>query len=174
MAAVSRAGGFGVLGATGHSPRSVRTELQWIQDHADGKPFGIDVLIPENMATAGEHGVTYNSLKTRISDRHREFARDLLGKIGVDLPEQAVEDSRPQPFDPDRALAVLDAAFEFPVRLIANALGVPPQSMIDMGKRHGVPVAALVGAMSMPSGRSTPGWIFWSPRAPRPVATAAR
>jgi NAD(P)H-dependent flavin oxidoreductase YrpB (nitropropane dioxygenase family) len=146
VAAVSRAGGFGVLGATGHSPRSVRTELQWIQDHADGKPFGIDVLIPENMATAGEHGVTYNSLKSRISDRHRQFARDLLEKAGVTLPEQTVEDSRPQPFDPDRALETLDAAFEYPIRLIANALGVPPPAMIEMGKRHGVPVAALVGA----------------------------
>src|SRR6267154_1062322 len=80
VAAVSRAGGFGVLGATGHSPKSVRQELRWIEDHADGKPFGIDVLIPENMATAGETGVTYNSLRSRVSPRHREFARDLLAK----------------------------------------------------------------------------------------------
>jgi NAD(P)H-dependent flavin oxidoreductase YrpB (nitropropane dioxygenase family) len=146
VAAVSRAGGFGVLGATGHSPKSVRQELRWIEDHADGKPFGIDVLIPENMATAGESGVTYNSLRSRVSPRHTEFARDLLAKAGVTMPERTVDDSQPQPFDPDRALEVLDAAFEFPIRLIANALGVPPVSMIEMGKRHGVPVAALVGA----------------------------
>lgn len=146
VAAVSRAGGFGVLGATGHSPDSVRRELRWIEDHADGKPFGIDVLIPENMATAGETGVTYDSLRSRVPERHRAFARDLLGKAGVSLPEEAVSDSRPQPFDPDSALAVLDAAFEFPIRLIANALGVPPPAMLEMGKRHGVPVAALVGA----------------------------
>lgn len=146
VAAVSRAGGFGVLGATGLSPESVRQELRWIQDHADGKPFGIDVLIPENMATAGETGVTYNSLKSRVSDRHREFARDLLAKAGVTIPEQTVSDSQPQPFDPERALEILDAAFEFPIRLIANALGVPPPAMLEMGKRHGVPVAALVGA----------------------------
>jgi NAD(P)H-dependent flavin oxidoreductase YrpB (nitropropane dioxygenase family) len=146
VAAVSRAGGFGVLGATGHSPDSVRRELRWIEDHAGGKPYGIDVLIPENMATAGETGVTYSSLRGRISDRHRAFAHDLLEKIGVAAPEQAIEDSRPQPFDPARALEVLDAAFEFPIRLIANALGVPPPAMIAMGKQHGVPVAALVGA----------------------------
>jgi NAD(P)H-dependent flavin oxidoreductase YrpB (nitropropane dioxygenase family) len=41
---------------------------------------------------------------------------------------------------------VLEAAFEHPIRLIANALGVPPPEMIAMGKAHGVPVAALVGA----------------------------
>jgi len=146
VAAVSRAGGFGVLGATGHSPDSVRQELRWIDDHCDGKPYGIDVLIPENMATAGETGVTYQSLRTRVPERHRAFAHDLLERVGVTETAQVVRDDQPQPFDPDRALKVLEAAFEFPIRLIANALGVPPPAMIEMGKRHGVPVAALVGA----------------------------
>ena len=43
-------------------------------------------------------------------------------------------------------MRTLEAAFEHPIKLIANALGVPPPAMIEMGKRHGVPVAALVGA----------------------------
>jgi len=146
VAAVSRAGGFGVLGATAHTAQSVRQELKWIEDHADGKPFGIDVLIPENLATAGEKDVTYNSLRARVPERHGAFARDLLGKAGVTLADAPVSDARAQPFDPDQALEVLEAAFEFPIRLIANALGVPPPAMIEMGKAHGVPVAALVGA----------------------------
>ena len=146
VAAVSRAGGFGVLGATGHSPASVRQELKWIQDHSDGKPFGIDVLIPENLSTAGETNVTYNSLKARVPPQHTAFAKGLLDKAGVTLGDQRVRDDQPQPFDPARALEVLAAAFEFPIGLIANALGVPPPAMIEMGKAHGVPVAALVGA----------------------------
>src|SRR3984957_1864495 len=146
VAAVSRAGGFGVLGATGHSPQSIHTELKWIEDHAGGKPFGIDILVPENMATAGERGVTYNSLKTRIPDEHRQFAADLLANAGVELQQVEVSDDRPQPFDPETALRTLEAAFEHPIKLIANALGVPPPEMIEMGKAHGVPVAALVGA----------------------------
>ncbi|HEY3889892.1 MAG TPA: nitronate monooxygenase family protein, partial [Caulobacteraceae bacterium] len=146
VAAVSRAGGFGVLGATGHSPESIHRELKWIDEHVDGKPYGLDVLVPENMATAGEVGVTYNSLKTRVPDEHRQFAADLLEKAGVQLAVQEVSDDRPQPFDPETALRVLEAAFEHPIKLIANALGVPPPAMIAMGKTHGVPVAALVGA----------------------------
>jgi NAD(P)H-dependent flavin oxidoreductase YrpB (nitropropane dioxygenase family) len=146
VAAVSRAGGFGVLGATGHSPDSVHRELAWIDEHCGGKPYGIDVLVPENMATAGETNVTYNSLKTRIPQQHRDFAAGLLAEAGVTLNEAVASDNRPQPFDPDNALRVLDAAFEHPIKLIANALGVPPREMIDMGHRHGVPVAALVGA----------------------------
>ncbi|HLY81025.1 MAG TPA: nitronate monooxygenase, partial [Caulobacteraceae bacterium] len=146
VAAVSRAGGFGVLGATGHTANSVRTELKWIDDHCDGKPYGLDLLFPENMATAGERGVTYNSLKTRIPQEHQDFAAGLLASAGVELLEQNVSDDRAQPFDPEQAMRTMEAAFEHPIKMIANALGVPPPEMIEMGKRHGVPVAALVGA----------------------------
>jgi NAD(P)H-dependent flavin oxidoreductase YrpB (nitropropane dioxygenase family) len=146
VAAVSRAGGFGVLGATGHTPQSVRTELKWIDEHVGGKPYGLDILFPENMATAGERGVTYNSLKSRIPEAHKAFAADLLASAGIELQTVETSDDRAQPFDPELALRTLEAAFEHPIKLIANALGVPPPEMIEMGKRHGVPVAALVGA----------------------------
>ena len=66
VAAVSRAGGFGVLGATTHSPESIEQELKWIDDHVDGKPYGLDVLIPENISTSGETDVTWNSLAERM------------------------------------------------------------------------------------------------------------
>jgi NAD(P)H-dependent flavin oxidoreductase YrpB (nitropropane dioxygenase family) len=146
VAAVSRAGGFGVLGATGHTAESVHTELRWIDDHVDGKPYGLDLLFPENMATAGETGVTYNSLKSRIPQEHRDFAAGLLASAGVEMLEQHVSDDRAQPFDPEQAMRTMEAAFEHPIKMIANALGVPPPAMIEMGRRHGVPVAALVGA----------------------------
>ena len=146
VAAVSRAGGFGVLGATGHTPDTIHQELKWIDEHVDGKPYGIDVLVPENLATRGETGVTYKSLAPRIPQAHRDFAAHLLAEAGVEPLERPVADDRPQPFDPDTALRTLEAAFEHPIKLIANALGVPPPAMIEMGKAHGVPVAALVGA----------------------------
>ena len=146
VAAVSRAGGFGVLGATRHSPQSIEQELKWIDDHVDGKPYGLDVLIPENISTSGEKDVTWNSLEARISPEHRAFTRSLLMKYGVELTTAEIPANQPQPFDADRALEVLEVSFRHPIRLIANALGVPPKTMIEMGKKHGVPVAALVGA----------------------------
>ena len=146
VAAVSRAGGFGVLGATTHSPETIEQELKCIDDHADGKPYCLDVLIPENISTAGEKDVTWKSLEARITPEHRDFTRNLLKKYGIELTTRDVAENQPQPFDAQRALDVLDAAFRHPIRLIANALGVPPKTMIDMGKAHDVPVAALVGA----------------------------
>ncbi|MGM4931711.1 nitronate monooxygenase [Tardiphaga sp. 619_E2_N8_5] len=146
VAAVSRAGGFGVLGATAHSPETLEQELKWIDDHVDGKPYGIDVLIPENISTSGEKDVTWKSLERRITPEHRAFTKSLLKKYGVDLRITEVSADQPQPFDGETALRLLDVSFNHPIRLIANALGVPPKAMIEMGKAHGVPVAALVGA----------------------------
>ncbi|WP_454649389.1 nitronate monooxygenase [Bradyrhizobium liaoningense] len=146
VAAVSRAGGFGVLGATVHTPETLERELTWIDAHVDGKPYGIDVLIPENISTAGEKDVTWKSLEARVPQEHRNYTRDLLRNYDIELTTTEVADDQPQPFDAKTALELLEVSFRHPIRLIANALGVPPKAMIEMGRKHGVPVAALVGA----------------------------
>src|ERR1700680_1215870 len=106
VAAVSRAGGFGVLGATTHSPDTIEQELKWIDDHVDGKPYGLDVLIPENISTSGEKDVTWKSLESRVSPEHRAFTRNLLKKYRSELTTTEVDASQPQPFDATRALEV--------------------------------------------------------------------
>ncbi len=146
VAAVSRAGGFGVFGATAHSPETVEQELKWIDEHVGGKPYGIDVLVPDNMATKGEGRVTWQDLAARVPQQHRDFTAELLAEAGVELIVEPRPANEPQPFDPDNAMRVLEVAFRHPIRLIANALGVPPPEMLEMGRRHNVPVAALVGA----------------------------
>jgi NAD(P)H-dependent flavin oxidoreductase YrpB (nitropropane dioxygenase family) len=146
VAAVSRAGGFGVFGATRYLPETLEQELKWIDDHCGGKPYGIDVLIPENISTAGEKNVTWKSLEKRVSQEHRDFTRNLLKKYNIELATESVADNQPQPFDAEVALGLLEVSFRHPIKLIANALGVPPRAMIEMGRKHDVPVAALVGS----------------------------
>ena len=46
VAAVSRAGGLVVLGAVAYSPEQLELELKWIDEHVDGKPYGVDTVIP--------------------------------------------------------------------------------------------------------------------------------
>ncbi|HSD11490.1 MAG TPA: nitronate monooxygenase family protein [Candidatus Binatia bacterium] len=151
VASVSRAGGFGVLGAVQFSPDQLDLEMRWIDDHIDGKPYGVDVLIPENLAIKGEKDVTAHSLAERIPKKQKDFVRDLLIEHGVD-PSQTRDASTlrhpdaPSPFQEEAALKLLEVSFRHPIKLIANALGVPPRSMLEMGRAHGVPVAALVGA----------------------------
>jgi NAD(P)H-dependent flavin oxidoreductase YrpB (nitropropane dioxygenase family) len=146
VAAVSKAGGFGVFGAGRYTPETIEQELKWIDDHVGGKPYGIDVLIPENLATAGEANVTYNSLEARIPPQHRSYAKTLLKKYDIDFDYIRAPNDEPQPFDRGRALETLHVAFRHPVKLIVNALGVPPPDMMRMGREHGVPVGALCGA----------------------------
>src|SRR5258708_39375863 len=78
VAAVSRAGGFGVLGATAHSPESLRQELKWLVDHAAGQPFGDGVLIPADLTPASEQDCTYTRLTTRQPVPHTTSAIDLM------------------------------------------------------------------------------------------------
>ncbi|MGO9266264.1 MAG: nitronate monooxygenase [Candidatus Binataceae bacterium] len=152
IAAVSRAGGFGVLGAVAFRPDQLEHELKWIDDHIEGKPYGVDVLIPENLAVKNEKGVSAHALAERIPPAYRDFIRDLLARHGVEPQEPRTRDAgRPHSEAPsnlmqDQALKLLEISFRHPIKLIANALGVPPQAMLDLGRKHGVPVAALVGA----------------------------
>jgi NAD(P)H-dependent flavin oxidoreductase YrpB (nitropropane dioxygenase family) len=150
VAEVSRAGGFGVLGATGFTPRSLELELKWIDENIGGKPYGIDVLIPEHIATKNEKNATPASVAERIPPRHREFVRELLARHGVELASGRERHDGERPvrinLQEEPALELLEVAFRHPIKLIANALGVPPKSMLEMGRQHGVPVAALIGA----------------------------
>jgi NAD(P)H-dependent flavin oxidoreductase YrpB (nitropropane dioxygenase family) len=144
VAAVSRAGGFGVLGGSGFTPESLREAMDWIVDHAEGRPFGIDILIPENLDYGAEF--TAEQLVERIPAKHRDFTIDLLARHGVPLSEaEAIDRHLPQT-SPQLGEALLDIAFDYPIRLIANALGIAPPRMLELGKEKGVPVAALVGA----------------------------
>jgi NAD(P)H-dependent flavin oxidoreductase YrpB (nitropropane dioxygenase family) len=145
VAAVSRAGGFGVLGGNTFTPEQFEIELAWLDDHVEGRPYGVDVLIPENIPT-GVTGLTEADLLAEVPPRHREFVAELLGRYGVRVdPAELVQPSKP-PIIPDVGKALMDVAFRHPIRLIANALGIAPAAMIERGRQNGVPVAALVGA----------------------------
>ena len=142
VAAVSRAGGFGVLGATAYTPEQLDAELSWIDDHVDGKPYGVDVLIPEHQAV--QSGASSRDVMAMIPDEHRRFVADLLEGAGIKADEERLR--RDRPMGMTMGEEQLEAAVRHPIRLMANALGIAPPSMIEMGKKHGVPVAALVGA----------------------------
>ncbi len=149
VAAVSKAGGFGVLGATAFNPEQLAIELDWIDAHVDGKPYGLDVLIPENMAVKAEKDLTSKKLAERIPQGHKDFVDHLLKEHGVEPAgdhARARSDDAPPPFWPEEAMELLEVAFKHPIKMIINALGVPPPAMIQMGRDHGIPVAALAGA----------------------------
>ena len=148
VVAVSKAGGCGVLGAVGMSPEPLEKELKWIDEHIDGKPYGVDVLIPNKMVGKDEK-FDADKLAKMIPQEYADFRTDVLENHGIEAPELREIDTGGSSFaqntQSDGAKALLDVAFKHPIKIIANALGVPPDWMIQMGKDNDCKVAALLG-----------------------------
>jgi len=147
---VSKAGGMGVLGAAGLTPDQLEVELRWIDEHVEGKPYGVDLIVPTSFESKGEQ-VDSRELVSRVPETHKSFVRHLMAEYGIDTSDMT--DGRlasgtrlGDNMRDSGAMALLDVAFSHPIRLIANALGTPPAYMLERGKAAGVAVAALVGA----------------------------
>ena len=152
VAAVSNAGGFGVLGAVAHTPELLDVDLKWIREQTKGRPFGVDLLIPRKYAGAELGGMDLGSLKTMLPDEHREWIDALLERYGVPpLPPPSEGSTREERgmaglrIDPKSMAPLIDVSFAHNVGLIASALGTPPQWLVDKAHAAGVPVAALAG-----------------------------
>ena len=142
---VSKAGGFGVLGAARYNASTLEAELSWIDEHIDGKPYGVDLIAPTSMAVAEENGAAEN-LKNRVPQEYFDFASGILERHGIDSSDVYANQYESDSFlTKNKATSIIDVAFDHPIKLIANALGVPPAYMIDMGKEKGVATAALIG-----------------------------
>jgi NAD(P)H-dependent flavin oxidoreductase YrpB (nitropropane dioxygenase family) len=150
VAAVSKAGGMGVFGAVALSPKRLKEELDWIDAHVDGKPYGVDLIVPNAFEGKGQ-SLGPKELLAAVPQGHKDFAAGILEAHGIDAA-QAVENARAGAagyafnLGEEGAASSLEVAFQYPIKLVANALGVPPPVMLEMGKKHGVAVAALVGA----------------------------
>ncbi len=146
VAAVSKAGGFGVLGATRFSPDALEEELAWIDAHVDGAPYGVDVLVPEVIDPSVANLADNKTRAQAIDPSYQTFANEVLGQYGIAPEAQMPILHERMGITPENGLALMEVAFRHPIKLIANALGIAPASMIAEGKARGVPVAALVGA----------------------------
>lgn len=148
IAAVTNAGGFGVLGAAGHSPASLDIELGWIDEHVNGKPYGVDLLVPTSMDSK-ERALTAAELEDRIPAEHKRYIAELLARHDIDTADlwtNATPEGLGDNMREVGAGKILDVAFSHPVKLVVNALGVPPDFMFERARAKGIKVGALAGA----------------------------
>ncbi|MFZ4372249.1 MAG: NAD(P)H-dependent flavin oxidoreductase [Mycobacterium sp.] len=142
VAAVSGAGGFGVLGGVAFTPEQLEQELCWIDEHVNGKPYGVDIIVPAKFEGKGEN-LSAGQLADRIPEDYRTFISELLSEHDIPIEEVRIASSA---LSGDTGQNLLEVSLNHPIKLMANALGVPPDYMIEAGKERGIPVAALVGA----------------------------
>jgi NAD(P)H-dependent flavin oxidoreductase YrpB (nitropropane dioxygenase family) len=151
VAAVSRAGGFGVLGALAFNPVELEIELAWIDEHVDGKPYGVDFAMPVNyVGKGGGFDASIDHLESLIPDSHRQFAEAILSEHDVPpLPDDleagtvkaaglGVDEEGP---------GQVEVSLSHPlVKLMVNALGPPPPYVVEAAHARGVLVGGLVGS----------------------------
>jgi NAD(P)H-dependent flavin oxidoreductase YrpB (nitropropane dioxygenase family) len=158
VAAASNAGGLGILGAVGHSPDRLESELSWIEQQTAGKPYGVDLLLPPKYVGAEQGGIDAEQARELLPEEHREFVDDLLVRYGIPLP---TDEKRRPPGDlnisPKGYEPLLDVAFAHRIRLIASALGSPPAELVTRAHDDDVLVAALAGTTKHALGHAAAG-----------------
>jgi len=168
VAAVSKAGGMGVLGAVAHSPESLEVDLAWIEAEIGARPYGVDVIIPAALNGAGggsglsgaatgaaaDGGFTLEDVRKLIPAAHIDFVDEILARYDVPpLPSNDDTEALASlgtlgdttPFSADAAGAQLEIALAYRSAFVANALGPPPPQMIKAAKNAGKLVGALAG-----------------------------
>ncbi|MDQ1382706.1 MAG: hypothetical protein QOG65_85, partial [Actinomycetota bacterium] len=155
VAAVSRAGGMGVLGAVAHSPEQLEIDLGWIESEVGERPFGIDLIVPAKYAGSDEGGYTLDDIRQLIPAEHIAFVDDILRRY--DVPPLTDDDGRGAvlrglargdaavPFSANQADPLLEVALAHRPALVVNALGPPPAHMIERAKDEGRLIGALAG-----------------------------
>ena len=142
IAAVSNAGGIGILGATGLKPEELRSDIAWIRDKIGDKPFGVDLLVPASFVEGNRE-----DLDEMIPDEHREFVTHIKSVSG------APDSPPPSDIDPtysgyenllERSRQQLDVLFEEKVPIFASGLG-SPAFIIERAHQEGMKVWGLVG-----------------------------
>jgi len=157
VAAVSKAGGMGVLGSVAHSPEGLEVDLAWIEAEIGDRPYGVDLIVPAKYAGDAEGGLSVDAVKDLIPAEHIAFVNDILKRY--DVPELPADGKGPAAgggpvrdtgagmiFSAERAGPQLEIALAHRTALVVNALGPPTAHMIERAKEAGRYIGALAGA----------------------------
>ncbi len=151
VAAVSKAGGYGVLGAVAHTPEQLEVDLQWIEAEIGDHHYGVDVIVPAKYAGSDQGGFTLDAIRELIPSEHIAYVEDILRRY--DVPALPDESAAPRydtsgvaaPFSAGQADQLLEVSLAHRPTMVVNALGPPPPHMIERAKEEGRLIGALAG-----------------------------
>lgn len=149
VAAVTNAGGMGVLGAAWMTPEELEMSINWLEREVNGKPFGVDLVFP---VTGGEDRSPAEYLSA-IPQTHLDFVKNMLDDGGLvdldpeDRDEYMAQNAEKMTMTHQKSRDQLDITLAHPsVSLIVGALGVTPEWVVKQAHSKGVQVGALVGS----------------------------
>ena len=151
VAAVTNAGGIGVLGAIAFTPEQLEVELTWIDEHVGDRPYGVDIVIPARYEGMDEMDPDKLEAQIRglVPAEHKEFALRILADHGVpEIPEDERTSNGMIGWTAAHAAGLVEVALRHPnVKLIANALGTPPPDVVEKVQGAGLLIGALAGSV---------------------------
>lgn len=147
---VSKAGGMGVFGVAGKTPEQLEQELKWIDGHIGGRPYAVDLLLPNKYEKVGRQKLEPEKI---LPQEQREFVKGILDQAGIpplpteDRDRMLQEGLSRLNMTPEEAEELVEVAFKHPVKLLVSALGTPARHLVDRAHALGMKVASLVGAV---------------------------
>jgi NAD(P)H-dependent flavin oxidoreductase YrpB (nitropropane dioxygenase family) len=139
IAAVTNAGGIGILGGAGRRPDELRSDIRWIKERVGGRPYGVDLLVPASFVEGNRE-----DLEAMIPQGHRDFVAKLMTDNNIPKPSNA---GRRGGLGPDMlrlAREQLEVLFEEKVPIFASGLG-SPAFVVERAHAEGMKVWGLVG-----------------------------
>lgn len=150
VVAIGKAGGLGVYGAALHDDETIATDIRWMEERLEGKPYGIDLLMPERYVGAESGGLSKTEAQAMVPANYKAFLDDMM--VRYEVPEfegwdaeEASEYAGGQRYSAEQAAGILDIAFASRCRLLVSALGTPPAWVVERAHAQGISIAALAG-----------------------------
>jgi len=140
VAAISRAGGYGVYGATRRFPEEIRDELAEIRRLVGDRPFGVDLVLPPGMP---EHN-SREAIEAEIPQEHKDFVQSIIDRYQVPPasgPGMRTRFIRSSEIEANQIEAVLNSS----VNLFACGIGAP-KAVVQAAKARGQITLALIGS----------------------------
>jgi NAD(P)H-dependent flavin oxidoreductase YrpB (nitropropane dioxygenase family) len=144
-AAVSNAGGLGVLGGAGFNPERLREEINRIRSMTD-KPFGVDLLLPSNYMGSAAGGELPPDPRDLISPETRAKVRKVVEDLGIEWKEQPQPEGGARPVRQGGGMSdgQMEVVIEEKVPVFAAGLGTPAP-WLERLHANGTKVISLVG-----------------------------
>jgi NAD(P)H-dependent flavin oxidoreductase YrpB (nitropropane dioxygenase family) len=149
VAAVTKAGGMGVLGAAWLTPDELQINIDWIRRQVDGKPFGVDLVFP---GTHGDEKEPQEYVEA-IPSGHLDFVKKVLDEAGLqdisaaDRKEFLAQYATKMAMTNRKSQRQLDVSLDNKIPFIVGALGVTPKWVIEAVRARGGKTGALVGSV---------------------------
>lgn len=147
VAAVSNAGGLGVIGGAGASPTRLREEIDKVRSMTE-KPFGVDLLLPSNFMGGAASGEMPRDPRELIPPETYDGVRRMATALGIEWleaprPSAIAAPSRPRPGG-GMSDEQMEVVIEEKVPVFAAGLG-NPGPWVERLKANGTKILSLVG-----------------------------